>query len=51
MNTASLTRASVLRQAVPIMMANIATPLVGLVDVAVIGRTGNAADLGPGLCR
>ena len=45
MSRTSLTRAAVLKQAVPIMAANIATPLVGLVDIAVIGRTGSTSDL------
>lgn len=40
-----LTRKSVLAQALPIMAANIATPLVGLVDIAVIGRTGQTGDI------
>lgn len=41
----TLTRKSVLAMAVPIMAANIATPLVGLVDIAVIGRTGETSDI------
>ncbi len=32
--------------AAPIMLANIAAPLLGLVDTAVIGQSGNSADLG-----
>ncbi|TGY88144.1 MATE family efflux transporter [Marinicauda algicola] len=43
--SARLTRPQVLAQAVPIMAANIATPLVGLVDIAVIGRTGATEDI------
>jgi MATE family multidrug resistance protein len=43
--SAPLTRSKVLALAVPIMAANIATPLVGLVDIAVIGRTGTTADI------
>lgn len=45
MSAAPLTRQSVLAQAVPIMAANIATPLVGLVDVVVVGRTGDTSDI------
>lgn len=41
----ALTRRSVLALALPIMAANIATPLVGLVDIAVIGRTGATAEI------
>jgi len=37
----ALTRSDVLKRAAPIMGANIAAPLVGLVDLAVIGRTGD----------
>lgn len=40
-----LTRRKVLALALPVMAANIATPLVGLVDIAVIGRTGTTADI------
>lgn len=40
-----LTRRTVLALALPIMAANIATPLVGLVDIAVIGRTGSTAEI------
>ena len=39
----ALTRRALLVRAVPIMGANIATPLVGLADLAVIGNTGDAA--------
>ncbi|PWE18864.1 MATE family efflux transporter [Marinicauda salina] len=45
MSAAVLTRRAVLAKAAPIMAANIATPIVGLVDVAVIGRTQDAAAL------
>ncbi len=41
----ALTRRSVLIQATPIMAANAASPLVGLVDIAVIGRTGTTAEI------
>lgn len=39
MTALSLTRKQVFLRALPIMGANIASPLVGLVDLAVIGRT------------
>lgn len=39
MTSFSLTRKQVFLRALPIMGANIASPLVGLVDLAVIGRT------------
>jgi MATE family multidrug resistance protein len=38
----ALTRRALLVRAAPIMGANIATPLVGLADLAVIGNTGDA---------
>lgn len=38
-------RGWILRAALPIMAANIATPLVGIVDVALIGRSGSTADI------
>ena len=40
-----LTRASVFAQAWPIMLGQASVPLVGLVDTAVIGRTGDAVAL------
>jgi len=40
-----LTRRSIFAQAWPIMLGQTTVPLVGIVDVAVIGRTGNAAAL------
>ena len=40
-----LTRRSIFAQAWPIMLGQTTVPLVGLVDVAVIGRTGDAAAL------
>ncbi len=43
--TAPLTRRSILAQAWPIMLGQITVPLVGLVDTAVIGRTGDAVAL------
>jgi len=49
MKTASpalpLTRASIFAQAWPIMLGQASIPLVGIVDAAVIGRTGDAAAL------
>jgi MATE family multidrug resistance protein len=44
--TSTLTRAQVFGIAWPIILANAAVPLLGLADTAVIGRTGDAADLG-----
>ncbi|MEO1038698.1 MAG: MATE family efflux transporter [Pseudomonadota bacterium] len=41
----TLTRRKVLALALPIMAANVASPLVGLVDIAVIGRTGSTSDI------
>ena len=43
---APLTRASIARQAWPIILANASVPLLGLVDTAVIGHFGSTADLG-----
>lgn len=40
-----LTRKAALRRAAPLMLANLSTPVVGLVDTAVIGRTGTTEDL------
>lgn len=40
MSIPTLTRYSVLQRALPIIAANIAVPLVGIVDLAVIGNTG-----------
>lgn len=42
MTAPTLTRSALFVRAVPIMGANIATPLVGLADLAVIGNTGDA---------
>lgn len=41
----SPSRRRILALAIPIMAANIATPMVGLVDLAVIGRTGTTAQI------
>lgn len=41
-----LTRVAILRHAWPIILANAAVPTLGLVDTAVIGHFGSAADLG-----
>ena len=43
--TAPLSRRSIFAQAWPIMLGQTTVPLVGLVDTAVIGRTGDAAAL------
>jgi len=40
-----LSRRAVLARAIPIMGANVAAPLVGLVDLAVIGNTGDTASI------
>ncbi|GAA0306009.1 MATE family efflux transporter [Sphingomonas oligophenolica] len=45
MAPASLTRRSIFAQAWPIMLGQTTVPLVGLVDTAIIGRTGDAAAL------
>src|SRR5690606_38482792 len=45
-STEPLTRAAVVRQAWPIILANAAVPAVGLVDTAVIGHYGSATELG-----
>ncbi|HEX7656849.1 MAG TPA: MATE family efflux transporter, partial [Sphingomonas sp.] len=45
MTVAPLTRRSIFAQAWPIMLGQTTVPLVGLVDTAVIGRTGDAAAL------
>jgi MATE family multidrug resistance protein len=45
MSAAPLTRRSIFAQAWPIMLGQTTVPLVGLVDTAVIGRTGDAAAL------
>lgn len=46
MKPSQLNRSAVIRQAWPIIIANASVPLLGLVDTAVIGRTGSAAALG-----
>ncbi len=45
MTAPALTRRSIFAQAWPIMLGQISVPLVGLVDTAVIGRTGDAVAL------
>lgn len=45
MKPGELTRKSLLVRALPIMGANIATPLVGVVDITVIGNSGDATAL------
>ncbi len=42
----SLTHRSVLAIAVPVMLSNVSTPLLGVVDTAVVGRIPNPAYLG-----
>lgn len=42
----SVTRLDILALAWPIVLANVAVPLLGLVDTAVIGNTGSVEDLG-----
>jgi len=42
MNAPALTRRQVITAAAPIMAASVSAPLVGIVDIAVIGRTGDA---------
>jgi MATE family multidrug resistance protein len=37
---------AITRLAIPIILANAAVPLLGLIDTAVIGHSGNAADVG-----
>jgi MATE family multidrug resistance protein len=37
---------AIIHMAIPIILANAAVPLLGLVDTAVIGHSGNAADVG-----
>jgi multidrug resistance protein, MATE family len=37
---------AIIRLAIPIILANATVPILGLVDTAVMGHTGNAADLG-----
>jgi MATE family multidrug resistance protein len=44
--SAPLTRREVIRRAWPIILANAAVPMLGLVDTAVIGNFGRVADLG-----
>ncbi|WP_255515356.1 MATE family efflux transporter, partial [Luteimonas sp. J16] len=44
--TSAITRAGIARQAWPIILANAAVPLLGLVDTAVIGHYGDTAGLG-----
>lgn len=41
-----LSRVAIIKMAVPIILANAAVPLLGLVDTAVMGHSGTAADLG-----
>ena len=45
MTASAITRRAIVAQAWPIMLGQITVPLVGLVDTAVIGRTGDAVAL------
>lgn len=45
-NTESISYAYILRKSWPIILANAAVPLLGVVDTAVIGNVGSVADLG-----
>lgn len=45
-NTESISYGFILRKSWPIILANAAVPLLGLVDTAVIGNVGNVTDLG-----
>lgn len=45
-STIAPSHGDILRLAIPIILANAAVPLLGIVDTAVIGHTGSAADLG-----
>jgi len=45
-NSESISYGFILRKAWPIILANAAVPLLGLVDTAVIGNVGSVADLG-----
>lgn len=46
MNTDTISYAYILRKAWPIILANAAVPLLGLVDTAIIGNVGTVVDLG-----
>lgn len=46
MKDSTLTHTGMIRLAIPIILANMAVPLLGLVDTAVIGHTGDASNLG-----
>lgn len=41
-----ITHTLIIRLTIPIILANMAVPILGLVDTAVIGHTGDASDLG-----
>lgn len=45
-STMTISRASITRQAWPIILANSTVPLLGLADVAVLGNLGSVGDLG-----
>ena len=42
----NISHRNIIRLAIPIILANAAVPLLGLVDTAVIGHSGTSADLG-----
>lgn len=46
LNASTITRRAIARQAWPIILANAAVPTLGLIDTAVIGHYGSAAELG-----
>jgi MATE family multidrug resistance protein len=46
LSSSDIQHANIIRLAFPIILANAAVPLLGLVDTAVIGHNGNAADMG-----
>lgn len=45
-NNAPLTHRSVLQIAIPVMLSNVSTPLIGIVDTAVVGRIPDPAYIG-----
>src|ERR1700761_8443585 len=46
MNGPQLSHRAVLRIAVPVMLSNVSTPLIGIVDTAVVGHLADTAYLG-----
>jgi len=45
-NASGLTHRAILRIALPVMLSNVSTPLIGVVDTAVVGRIPDAAYIG-----